>query len=221
MLNKNIFTKILKLKTIIGIDFDNTLYPTSWTNKNMINLSSEESVKEYKLYFLELDKTIADFLTELLNYGQIYIITNASMKWIKTCLNVLPSTQKLIMDNYIRIVSARDIYGQTSTSPTEWKIKTFRDIIQREINNLPSNNDCVTFLNIISIGDANYEYVALLKLDDYFKNTNPNMNYLLKSIKFIEDDPHFDIIISQLQVIKKNAKTIINKFGYLDLKFTE
>lgn len=221
MNNKTILQNKINFKTIMLCDFDNSLYPTSWTNKNMINLNNPESVKEYKLYFIELDKTMSNLLKELLNYGVIYIVTNASMKWIKACLNVLPITKKLIMEKYIRIVSARDIYSQTTSSPTEWKVNTFRDIIHKVVMDLPENYECKTFLNIISIGDAHYEYIALLKLDDYFKNTDKKVNYLLKSIKFIEEDPHFDIIIDQMMVVQKNARAIIGKIGYLDLRFTE
>lgn len=220
MNNNFILSQKIDFKTIIGIDFDNTIFPTTWVNKNMINLNNPDSVKEYKLYFIELDKSITEFLKELLNYAEIYIVTNASMKWIKACLNILPITKKLIMEYYIRIVSARDIYSKSSSSPTEWKINTFRDILHKIIQELPKNYECKTFLNIISIGDAHYEYIALLKLDDYLKNTNKKVNYLLKSIKFIEE-PEFDIIIDQLQVVQKNAKSVINKIGYLDLKFIE
>lgn len=220
MNNKLNTSQKINFKTIIGIDWDNTLFVTSWVNKNMINLNDSESVNEYKLYFIELDKTISNFLKELSNYGQIYIVTNASMKWIKACLNILPNTKKFIMENFIRIVSARDIYSKTTSSPTEWKVNTFRDIIHKISQDLPENSDCKTFLNIISIGDAHYEYVALLKLDDYFKNSDKKINYLLKNIKFIEE-PHFNIIIDQMQIVQKNAKSIIGKIGYLDLKFTE
>jgi hypothetical protein len=221
MSNKNNLAEKINFKTIMCLDWDNSVYPTSWTNKNMINLNNPESVNEYKLYFIELDNTMSNFLKELLNFGEIYIVTNASMKWIKACLNVLPITKKLIMEYYIRIVSARDIYSQSTSSPTDWKINTFRDVIHKVVQDLPDDYECKTFLNIISIGDAQYEYIALLKLDDYFKNTDKKVNYLLKSIKFIEDDPHFDLIIDQMQVVQKNAKSIIGKIGYLDLKFTE
>ena len=219
MNNLNLAKKI-NFKTIMCIDWDDSLFATSWVNKNMINLNSEESVKEYKLYFIELDKTISELLKELLNYGEIYIVTNANIKWIKACLNVLPLTKKVIMEKYVRIVSARDIYSQTTSSPTEWKVNTFRDILHKTVEDLPSNFECSTFLNIISIGDAHYEYVALLKLDDYFKDINDKVNYLLKSVKFIEK-PDFDVIIDQLKVVEKNAKSIIGKIGYLDLKFVE
>jgi hypothetical protein len=212
--------KKINLKTIMMLDVDDTIFPTFWVNQNMINLNSEESINEYKLYFLELDKTLSDFLISVLTQADIYFVTNASLKWIKACLNVLTKTRKVIMENNIRIVSARDIYSHTLSSPTEWKINTFRDIIMRVTNNLPPESECNTILNIISIGDAQYEYVALLNLDNYFKNNKKNVNYLLKSIKFIEK-PHFDIIIDQIQVVKKNINSIINKVGYVDLKFTE
>lgn len=211
--------KNVNFKTIMLWDWDDSFFPTSWLNENMISLNSEESINEYKLYFLELDKTITDFLTSTLSQAEIYIVTNASLKWIKSCLNVLTKTRKVIMDNNIRIVSARDNYSQTLSSPTEWKINTFRDIISKVINNLPNDSGCNTILNIISIGDANYEYVALLNLDNYLKNKNSSINYLLKSIKFIER-PHFDLVIDQIQVIKRNINSIINKIGYVDLRFS-
>lgn len=211
--------KKFNFKTIMYIDIDDTIFPTFWVNQNMISLSSEESINEYKLYFIELDKTISDFLGSVLTQAEIYFVTNASLKWIKLCLNVLPKTRKIIMENNIRIVSARDIYSQTLSSPTEWKINTFRDIISKVVNNLSNDSECNTILNIISIGDANYEYVALLNLDNYLKNKNNSISYLLKSIKFIER-PHFDLVIDQIQVVKRNINSIINKVSYVDLKFS-
>lgn len=205
-------------KTIL--DFDDTLFPSTWCNKNMINLNDVESVSSYKLYFIELDKTVSDFLINLQKYGEIYIVTNANIKWIKACLNILPHTKKAIMENNIRIVSARDLYSQTLSSPTEWKINTFKDILTDVTQKLPQKSNCNTFLNVVSIGDAHYEYVALLNLDNFFKSENKNINYLLKSIKFIEK-PNFDLIIDQIEVVKKNIAIIVNKIGYVDLKFKD
>jgi hypothetical protein len=212
--------KKFNLKTIIYLDADDTFFPTSWCNKNMINLNSQESINEYKLYFIELDKTVSDFLLHLKKYAQIFIVTNANIKWIKSFLNVLTTTRKVIMENNIRIVSARDIYSKTLSSPTEWKINTFRDILSNITNTLPTDSDCNTILNIISIGDAQYEYIALLNLDNYFKSNNNKINYLLKSIKFVEK-PNFDLIIDQMQIVQKNMDYIVNKIGYLDLKFKD
>ena len=219
------------LNNIFIIDWDDTLFPTTWVNENSINLNSPESVNDYKLYFIELDKAISSLLATLNNMGQVYIVTNANINWIKACLNVLVETKKTIIKFNIRIVSARDMYSSTTSSPTEWKINTFQDILKNVIFKMEANVRGAlpntkaprlsnTFINIISLGDAQYEYMALLNLDSYFKSDDKNINYLLKSIKFI-DKPSFDYVIDQLQVVRKSSSQIVNKLGYVDLKFRE
>ncbi len=225
--SQQIITKTkLYLTNIFIIDWDDTLFPTTWVNQKKINLTDNESINNYKLYFLELDKTVSDFLATFNSIGDVYIVTNANIKWIKSCLLILNQTRNVIMKNNIKIVSARDSYSQSNTSPTEWKILTFQDILEDIIKKLIINLKPNTCLNIISLGDAHYEYIALINLDSYFKSNKliknipnqNNLNYLLKSIKFIEK-PEFDYLIDQLQVIIKNKNTIINKLGYIDLKF--
>ena len=206
----------LYLTNIFIIDWDDTLFPTTWVNTNKINMSDVNSVKDYKLYFLELDKTVSNFLESFNKIGDIYIVTNANIKWIKSCLNILNLTRETIIQNNIRIVSARDSYAQTGNSPSEWKTRTFQDILEDIIKKILLNLKPNTCLNIISLGDAQYEYIALINLDSYFKTNkliknspdSSNINYLLKSIKFIEK-PEFDYIIDQLQVILKNKNSII------------
>ena len=156
------------LTNIFIIDWDDTLFPTSWVNKNKINLLNTDSINNYKLYFLELDKTISLFLESLDKIGDIYIVTNASIKWIKNCLSILNLTKNLIINKKIRIVSARDSYSQMNNSPTEWKILTFQDIIKDILIKINRNFKPNTIFNIISLGDAVYEYMALINLDTFF-----------------------------------------------------
>jgi len=214
------------LTNIFIIDWDDTLFPTTWVNRNDINLMNSESLSQYKLYFLELDKTISSLLESLNKVGDIFIVTNANIKWIKSCLVVLNITRKFIIDKKIRLVSARDSYSQTNNSPTEWKILTFQDIIEDIMNKINKNFRPNTIINIISIGDAMYEYIALINLDNFIKSYiinrnnkfNCNFNYLLKNIKFIEK-PDFDYIIDQMQVLSNNKDDIVNKLSFIDLKF--
>ena len=214
------------LTNLFIIDWDDTLFPTTWINKNKIDLNKSDSFSQYKLYFLELDKTISMLLDSLNKVGDIFIVTNANIGWIKSCLTILNLTKNTIINNEIRIVSARDSYSQNSSSPTEWKILTFQDIIEDIINKINKNIKPNTIINIISIGDAMYEYIALINLDNFLKshieNTNnfggKKFNYLLKNIKFIEK-PDFDFIIDQMQVLHKNSPDIINKLEFIDLKF--
>jgi hypothetical protein len=214
------------LTNLFIIDWDDTLFPTTWINKNNIDFNKPNSFSEYKLYFLELDKTINQLLESLDKVGDIFIVTNASINWIKSCLVNLNLTRGTIIKNNIRIVSARDSYSQHNSSPTEWKILTFQDIIEDIIGKINKNIKPNTIINIISIGDAMYEYIALINLDNFIKsyiaNKNnkdkKNFNYLLKNIKFIEK-PDFDFIIDQMQVLHKNSNDIINKLEFIDLKF--
>lgn len=214
------------LTNLFIIDWDDTLFPTTWVNKNNIDFNNSDSHNEYKLYFLELDKTISHLLESLNEIGDIFIVTNANINWIKSCLVKLNLTRKTIINNNIRIVSARDSYSRNNSSPTEWKILTFQDIIEDIINKINKNIKPNTIINIISIGDAMYEYIALINLDNFIKTyiddknfkDNKNFNYLLKNIKFIEK-PEFDCIIDQMQVLHKNSHDIVNKLEFIDLKF--
>ena len=106
------------------------------------------------------------------------------------------------------------MYSKLNNSPLKWKIFTFQNVIDIVMNNNNNNN----ILNIISIGDASYEYYSLLNLDDYLQKKHKNNNYLLKSVKFIEK-PSFEQITDQLDVLLKNIDNIVNKFYYIDIKF--
>jgi hypothetical protein len=217
------------LTNIFIIDWDDTLFPTTWVNKNSIDVTKFHTMQEYKVYFLELDKTISGLLESLNQVGDIWIVTNANINWIKSCLISLEKTRKTIISNKIRIVSARDSYSSNSSSPTEWKILTFQDILEDIINKISNKIKPNTYVNIISIGDAMYEYIALINLDNFIKSymlnnkscskTNKQFKYLLKNIKFIEK-PEFDFVIDQMNVLNKNKDTIVNKLEFIDLKFS-
>lgn len=216
----------LYLTNIIIIDWDDTLFPTNWVNKNSIKLDNTQDIDKHKLYFLELDKTISTFLESLNKLGDVFIVTNANLNWIKTCLGTLNLTSNMILKNNINLVSARDNYSNKKNTPTEWKIHTFQDIIGEILQKINFNFKQNTILNIISIGDAMYEYIALINLNTFLKNyinkkmneNDCNFNYLLKSIKFIEK-PEFKSIIDQIQLLDKSKDDIINKLSYIDMKF--
>lgn len=221
----NIKNKIY-LTNIFIIDWDDTLFPTTWVNKNSIDMVKLNNNQQYKIYFLELDRTISMLLESLNQVGDVWIVTNANINWIKSCLSGLELTRKTIINNKIRIVSARDSYSSNNNSPTEWKILTFQDIMEDIINKVNNKIKQNTFINIISIGDAMYEYIALINLDNFIKSymknkilSNDKFKYLLKNIKFIEK-PDFDCVIDQMNVLYKNKDDIVNKLEFIDLKFT-
>ena len=71
-------------------------------------------------------------------------------------------------------------------------------------------------LNIISIGDADYEYKALVSLFKWKLLNNKNIK--LKSVRFIKA-PSQNIIIDQINVLLKAIKSIVLCEKHLDLKF--
>jgi len=190
-----------KFRTLILIDWDDTLFPSSWIVYNRINLNTESDKIKYSGDFQKLDFQLAQTLNRISRCGKIIIITNALLDWIKLTLTILPKTAKIL--NNIEIISARE--RQQNTNPIMmWKTKTFIDVIK--------NNSNVN--NIISLGDADYEYKALINL--FNDITIPNK--YLKSIKFIKSNS-FETAIEQIIFIRKEIKEICKKKRHIDLTF--
>jgi hypothetical protein len=212
------------LTNIFIIDWDDTLFPTNWVSKNNIDINNTESYNKYKLFFIELDNILSNVINSLNKLGNVFIVSNASLTWIKNCLAILPYTNKLITAFGINIISARDTYLSKNTSVFntekasiyEWKTECFQDILVNILDNIAGKFTNKNYLNIISIGDANYEYVALINLNNFFQINKLDINYLLKNIKFIEK-PEFNIVIEQLITLRKNIQTIVDKLQFVDL----
>lgn len=190
------------MNTLIILDWDDTLFPTSWLAKNKIDLTKQVLIKKYEKYFEYLDKLVYSLLLKLQQYGKVVIITNAAMLWIEITANVMPNTVKIL--NNIDVISAKDKYKKFSNNIMDWKKISF---LKYMIKYKESN-----FKNVISIGDAEYEYEALISLYKKFNNKN------FKSIKFIKN-PEFNILIEQLIGTYKSIKQISNINNNIDLKF--
>lgn len=207
----------LYFANIVIIDWDDTLFPTSWLNENDIKLNQDNVKITYKIYFQELDKSISSLIKSYSEVGTVYIVTNANMRWIKASLNCLPKTGEIIIKNDVRIISSRDIYSQ-DTETSKWKLKTFETIIKTDLKNIFKIKNKEIVINIISFGDAVYEYVALINLHTILYNKtekNKDINFYLKNIKF-KPKPSFDTMIEQMELVKKNRFSIINEKSYFD-----
>ncbi len=194
----------IKNNTIIILDWDNTLFPTQWVLKNKIDISTAEGASKHINYFSELDDILYKFLKKSMYLGKVIIITNAMPTWIAISSAVLPKTQTLLLK--IKLVSARKNY-QNICDMENWKIMAFKDEVKYELNKYPE------IQNIISIGDAYYEYnalVNLIKID--------NKKKILKSIKFIEEPEH-NTLIDQLEVLDECIEDVVKSKKHLDLVF--
>lgn len=183
--------------TLIIFDWDDTLFPTKWFIKNKINLNKPYDNERYGPYFRHLDNIVHKLLYTCNNLGNVMIITNAMPEWVNTSAEILPKTKKIIKK--IKIVSARQNY-QDTCKITDWKKMAFKK----------ENNK--RYINVLSIGDALYEYNALVNLHE---KTN---NVLLKSIKFV-NDPSDTVLLDQLQVLNNSIKNICIAPRHYDLNF--
>lgn len=197
--------KISKRNTLFILDWDDTLFPTNWVMKNGINLMNSSIREQYMTYFQQLDRVLFSFLKNTLFMGKIVIVTNALLDWIYISSIVLPKTYVLLKK--IKIVSARGSYKHVSSNMMDWKVMAFHDVVDEEFQS-------DSLMHVISVGDAEYEYQALIALN---KKEHDHIKYL-KSIKFVKNPSH-DTLIEQLEILGSTIQDIWSKKAHLDLLF--
>lgn len=185
--NKNIKETINYDNTLFILDWDDTLFPTSWVIKNNIDLINNDIRDGYIDHFNVLDRNLSSFLKNILTTGNVIIVTNALKDWVKVSSIVMPKTNNILKK--IEIVSARSLYSDKTKNPMDWKKNTFQLII----NNFYTKKN---LMNVISIGDAEYEHQALVSLTQ----TNLNKIKYLKSFRLLKE-PTYDQIVEQIDLL--------------------
>jgi len=194
-----------KNKTLIILDWDDTLFPTTWITTNEINLRNNIDIDKHRQYFSQVDLDLNNLLIKLTQCGTVIIVTNALLTWIKLSTTILPRTSKIL--EKIKVISARGDFQSKSANPMDWKKFAFESIVQtmgKKIN------------NIVSVGDAEYEYNALINLFD----PNPKSYKLLKSVKFIKY-PTKEVLIDQIRVLERASVKIVTAKTHLDIKMNQ
>lgn len=186
---------ISKNNTVIIIDWDDTLFPTSWMDNKKNNnkkVSSDD--------FLELDNLLISFLDQVIEYGKVFIVTNAGSRWIKKTSKYVPKTREKLKS--ISVISARDKYKK-KYKIINWKKYVFRQIIRKQRSFM---------MNILSIGDSKYEQYALLSL---LNINHPNRIKYLKSLRMLED-PTYTELINQIEDISQNIEEFVFDKNHID-----
>jgi hypothetical protein len=193
-----------KNNTLIILDWDDTLFPTSWINKNDIDIVNINKIS-YVKYFEKIDSSLVDLFNNLINLGDVLIITNALLNWINISSKILPNSYNLFKNNKnIKFISARGQYSSVTNNINDWKKLAF-------INELKKKTKYKKINNIISIGDAEYEYNALINLHYDDKDR------LLKSVKFIKYPDNYNIY-EQINILNNSIYNICIFKGHLDLQ---
>lgn len=183
-------------KTIIFIDWDDTIFPTTWYTNHKNVLSNVDSI--LKTY----DSKIYLLLSKIVKLSKVYIITNASLGWIYKSSELIPKTHGLMIKS-IKVISAKDKYMKEFPSdPNMWKQKCFEKLVDSKYN------------NYISIGDSEYEKLALVNL----YKTRKNMYF--KTIKFVER-PEILQLYAQVHILINDIEYIIEQKQHNDLIYND
>jgi hypothetical protein len=203
--NKTDTTISLK-NTLFILDWDDTLFPTTWATRSNINLMNNNNRNQYIIHFQELDRVLSHFLKIISECGKIVIVTNAMADWVKISSIVMPKTYNIVKK--INIVSARGIFSPYTKDITQWKKLAFQMVIKQEFKHKP-------LMNVISIGDAEYEHMALVELS---KIHFDKIKYL-KSFRLIKSPSH-DQLVDQLNVLSSTIQHMWDKHSQICKTFT-
>ena len=204
LISKKVWNPSIKPKqhnSIIIFDWDDTLLPTSFLtpggvfNQNII-LSEKERDK-----LLKIEQCVFLLLSEAIEKGNVYIITNAGKGWVEYSANKFyPSIMEIL--SKIQIISARE-YEKQFSDLRQWKIQTFLTLLKHV------NIKLVT--NIICIGDSLFEMEAGRILASKFTEA------FIKTIKFREN-PKLDELLKQLTLVCHQFGTIYSSIRNLTIR---
>lgn len=196
-------------RTLLIFDFDDTLFCTKYFDTFSLSykdiftcrLSLEEVnpclVRELK----QLESTVIDLFSNLSQYYDVIIVSNADITWVNNCLtHFLEELKEYINDNGIKIYSAKNMFSKFTKNKYEWKVKCFKKVI----NDLYKNDVNFSDLNVISIGDRNEEKKAVFNLEKIIK-FHKIIPKFIRMISF----PSAATIILQLKYLKNNLNNMI------------
>ena len=209
-------------KTLLIFDFDDTLFCTKYLDTFALSYQdiftckvSLEQINSCLAHEIkELESEILDLFSILGQNCDIVIISNADLKWINNCLtHFLPELNDYLIENEIKILSAKNTFSKIIKAPTDWKLKCFKKVIDDLYG-----EDLFYDLNVISIGDGKEEKKAVFNLAKDLKFRKLKAKFI-RMISF----PSAASIILQLKYLKENINEMIldnNSIYKMSIKFS-
>ncbi|EAN31196.1 hypothetical protein TpMuguga_03g00459 [Theileria parva strain Muguga] len=195
---------------LIIFDYDDTILPTySLTLLQKPRFTTR--LTEEALQGLEkLSDAVLDNLNTALNIGTIVIVTNASSEWVSQSVDrYLPRVGEFLIKHKIRIISARDRFGNSMLAQKHWKYFIFIDLIEEQFIRQLKTGDS---FSLISIGDGSEEREACMKLVGIFKN----QGWTFKNLKFL-NQPSYNCLTLEHILLQKSFKNFIDIQSSADL----
>jgi hypothetical protein len=198
-------TVVTKERSIVVLDYDDTLLPSSWLKSQSYGDFTETPSTDMLAYCEMVAKSVAELINEAKNHAEVIIVTNASNGWVQeSCKIYMPSIHELICS--LKIVSAQHIYRLLTPSTYLWKRYAFRDHVLEAFG-----RDFKEPVSFLSIGDSDSEHLATLSLPDVISG-----NIKTKILRFMAmSDP--ETLIRQQALTKTYLKDMVMSPSCLDL----
>ena len=206
LISKNVWNpnnKDKKYNNIIIFDWDDTLLPTSFLSPGGIFSPNIKLTKDDTLKIIELGKIVYKILTNAIQKGDVFIITNAGKGWVEfSASRFYPNIVDILPK--LNIISARAEYENAFPGESnKWKIQAFLDL-QRIFN-------VKLVSNIICFGDSLLEMQAGKILGSKFSEA------FVKTIKF-KETPKMEELLKQLSVVSQQFNYIYSSVKNMTIK---
>lgn len=223
-------------QTVIILDWDDTLFPTTWLDYDMnLNLDRPPPKRDDILQPLRLVISRAQEFAKLSCKlsRNVIIVTLAKAPWVTNCMrNFAPSLAKTLQRLKIPIVYARK-YEKKGGSDAKYDRKEFSSneeclaywtgvkaaAIHAECTRCYSQYEGQTWKNVISIGDSYFERDGTRDVVRRWCEDNARTAYQLprtKTVKFL-DDPTCDEVADQLKLLTAWLPVLVRKDGAFNI----
>lgn len=198
----NSFNKTDNFNNITILDWDDTLLCTTLLTPKGYYDSKIELTQKQKNLILSLETEVFTLLSKCIKDSFSFIITNATSGWVEfSCKKYFPSVYSLLTK--IIIISSRDLFNKIYLQGNrQWKIETFKVVIQ--------NFDKLRLSNIICIGDSFAEMEAGHLGSKYFEKS------YVKCVKF-KESPRIEELIKEISLVNQKYDYIFRSVKNLSI----
>jgi len=193
--------------TLMFIDWDDTLLPSSFLRAEGLRIDGAEPSKEQADLLRRAARRSARTLRTAKRLGSVVIVTNAEWGWVElSCSRFMPSLMPLLEG--VKIRSARSVFEpQGVQSPRSWKQMCFAEELHGFCEAAKEKG---YIANVLSLGDSVHERDALLRVTDDLPGCWG------KSVKLI-DRPTMDLFRKEHKYVNLCLKPVVQHGGKLDL----
>lgn len=232
-------------QTIILLDWDDTLCPSTWIRSNRGALSffkPAPQLDKYQVPLRKLEQNCEALIRAAMQLGTVIIVTNAMEPWVETSSrHFLPGLLSLVHE--LPVIYARSVYETQACDPVRAearrampglydangtnRLQRFDEadpqkwkelVFHQEIGGFYSRYAKQSWKNILSIGDSIFERDAVRNVIQ--TRPTPGRKCRCKTLKLF-DNPGIEELIEQVKLVHEGLYAMVQHDGELDIEIDE